>query len=117
MNNLKQKNDNKTRRKIRIKKRIHGSSVRPRLSIFISNSNISAQIINDDKGQTLVAATTVNSKQKGSLSEKAVWLGEQIANKALKAKINKVVFDRNGKLYHGRIKAVADSARKAGLEF
>ena len=97
---------------------MHGTAERPRLSVTISHLHVSAQIINDDSGTTLAAATTVgNSKVTGSLTDKAVYVGSEIAKSAKKAKINAVVFDRNGRLYHGRIKALADAARAGGLEF
>ena len=84
---------------------------------FRSNKNIFAQIIDDDKGVTLAYATTVGSKQKGSKTELATYVGTEIAKKAKKAKISKVVFDRGSRLYAGRMKALADAARKEGLEF
>ena len=88
------------------------------MSVFISNSNITAQIIDDSTHKTLVYSTTVGNKSKdGSLTEKAESVGSEIAVKAKSAKITKIVFDRNGRLYHGRIKALADAARAGGLEF
>lgn len=109
---------NKTLRKNRIRSKVNGTAERPRLSVFISNSQVSAQVIDDTSGKTLVSSTTVqNNKATGSLTDKATWLGEDLGRKAIKAKITKVVFDRNGRKYHGRIKALADAARKQGLEF
>ncbi len=104
------------RRKARIRAKIHGTSERPRLSIFKSHKYIYAQIINDDKGHTLIASDSRNSKAKKPV-EKAEELGIDIAKKAVAAKITKVVFDRNGYIYTGKIKVVADAARKGGLEF
>jgi large subunit ribosomal protein L18 len=106
------------RRKNRIRKVVSGSSERPRLSVFISNRNVSAQIIDDSTNKTLLSATTVSQKSldKSTASEKAQWVGKEIATKAKAKKITKVVLDRNGKLYHGRIKALADAARESGLE-
>ncbi len=101
----------------RTRAKIHGTADRPRLSVNISNAHITAQIIDDDKGATLAYATTVGSKQKGSKSELAAYIGAEIAKKAKKAKIEKVVFDRGARLYAGRMKALADAARKEGLEF
>ena len=101
----------------RTRARIHGTSERPRLTVFFSNQHIVAQIIDDDKGKTLVYATTVGSKLTGTKTEKAAKIGEEIANKAKKAKISKVVFDRGSKLYAGRMSALAEAARKEGLEF
>jgi large subunit ribosomal protein L18 len=118
MNRLDQKSQNLSRRKARIRKIAKGTAERPRLSIFISNLHVSAQIINDDTNATLAAVTTISSKEaKGTMTEKAAWVGSEIAKKAKTAKIEKVVFDRNGRLYHGRIKALADAAREGGLEF
>ncbi len=101
----------------RTRAKIHGTADRPRLSVNISNMHVTAQIIDDDKGATLAYATTVGAKQKGSKSELAAFVGSEIAKKAKKAKIEKVVFDRGARLYAGRMKALADAARKEGLEF
>jgi large subunit ribosomal protein L18 len=109
---------NRALRKHRIRARVVGTTERPRLSIFISNKHISAQIIDDSQGKTLASSTTAVAKEaKGSLSEKATWLGADIAKKAKKAGITKVVLDRGGRQYAGRIRSLADSARKEGLEF
>lgn len=118
MNRLQQVSNNLARRKARIRKIVKGTSERPRLSVFVSNTHVSAQIINDETHQTLISVSTVGSKEtKGTMTEKAAWVGEQVAKKAKTAKITSVVFDRNGRLYHGRIKALADKAREGGLEF
>lgn len=101
----------------RTRAKIHGTAERPRLSVHFSNQHITAQIINDDKGVTLCYATTVGAKLTGSKVEKASKVGEEIAKKAKTAKISKVVFDRGSKLYAKRMAALADAARKAGLEF
>ena len=101
----------------RTRAKIHGTADRPRLSVNISNMHVTAQIIDDDKGATLAYATTVGTKQKGSKSELAAFVGSEIAKKAKKAKISKVVFDRGSRLYAGRMSALADAARKEGLEF
>lgn len=101
----------------RTRAKIHGTSERPRLSVNFSNQHIIAQIINDDKGITLAYATTVGSKMTGSKVEKAEKIGAEIAKKAKIAKISKVVFDRGSKLYAGRMNALAEAARKEGLEF
>ena len=101
----------------RTRAKIHGTASRPRLTVFFSNQHIVAQIINDDNGKTLVYATTVGSKLTGTKTEKAAKIGEEIAKKAKTAKIKKVVFDRGSKLYAGRMSALADAARKEGLEF
>lgn len=104
-------------RKNRVRAKVGGTAERPRLSVFISNSHISAQLINDVDGKTLVAATTVGKKMTGSMTDKAAKIGEEIAKNAKKAKIAKVVFDRNGRAYAKRLHALADAARKGGLEF
>ncbi len=108
-----------TRRK-RIRKNVRGSSLRPRLSIFRSNKSVYAQIIDDSKGKTLVAVSERSlSKLKSKLNKTQIagLVGETLAKKALKKKIKKVVFDRSGYKYHGRVKALALGARKGGLEF
>ncbi len=109
---------NLARRQHRVRTHIKNVSDRPRLSVFISNQHVSAQIINDTTHKTLVAVSTVGQKNgSANLTERATWVGEQVAIAAKAAKINKVVFDRGGKLYHGRIKALADAARAGGIEF
>ena len=108
---------NKSLRKNRVRSRVSGTAERPRLTVTISNLHVSAQLIDDVAGKTLVSATTVGSKLKGSKTELAAKIGEEIAKKAKKAKINAVVFDRNGRRYAGRLSALADAARKEGLEF
>lgn len=108
---------NKSLRKNRVRSKVTGTAQRPRLTVTISNKHVSAQIIDDAKGHTLVASTTIGTKQSGSLSEQAAFVGTDIAKKAKKAKINAVVFDRNGRQYAGRLSALADAARKEGLEF
>jgi large subunit ribosomal protein L18 len=85
--------------------------------VNVSNAHISAQIIDDSEGKTLAYVTTVGQKQTGTMSEKAAWVGKEIATKAKKARVSRVVFDRGSRLYHGRVKALADSARENGLEF
>lgn len=114
----------KTERRERIHKRIRkvssGTSERPRMSVYRSNKEIYAQLIDDAKGITLVAASSRDkelSKAKGTKSEIATQVGKAIAEKALKAGIEKVAFDRGGNLYHGRVKALAEGAREAGLKF
>ena len=108
---------NKQMRAKRTRAKIHGTAEQPRLSVNISNQHIIAQIIDDDKGTTLAYATTVGSKMTGTKTEKAAQIGTEIAKKAKTAKIKKVVFDRGAKLYAGRMSALADAARKEGLEF
>lgn len=117
MNNLAKKLLNKNLRKARVRSKVSGTAERPRLSVTISNLHVSAQLIDDVNAVTLAAATTVGKKATGTLSEKAANVGTDIAKKASKAKITTVVFDRNGRAYAGRLKALADAARKEGLEF
>ena len=108
---------NKVFRAKRTRAKIHGTADRPRLTVFFSNQHIVAQIVNDDNGKTLVYATTVGSKLTGTKTEKAAAIGAEIAKKAKTAKVKKVVFDRGSKLYAGRMSALAEAARKEGLEF
>ena len=109
----------RARIKKRIRKNISGTSTRPRLTVFRSNKQIYAQVIDDIKGVTLVSAASLKeeSAQKVSKLEQAKLIGKQIAEKATEAGIIEVVFDRNGYLFHGRVKALADSARESGLKF
>jgi large subunit ribosomal protein L18 len=117
MSNLAKKILNKGLRKNRVRAKVTGTAERPRLTVTISNKHISVQVIDDVKKHTLVAATTVGTKQTGTVTEQAALVGADIAKKAKKAKINAVVFDRNGRQYAGRLSALADAARKEGLEF
>ncbi len=118
MDRITQKVQSLARRKNRIRAIVSGTAERPRLTISVSNMHVSAQIIDDTKHKTLAYASTVGQKSAtGTLTEKATWVGEEIAKKAKTAKIKQVVFDRNGRRYHGRIKALADAARSGGLEF
>jgi len=117
MSNLAKKLQNKVLRKNRVRAKVSGTAERPRLTVTISNTHINAQIIDDIKGTTLVAATTVGLKSTGTMTEKAALIGADIAKKAVKAKIKTIVFDRNGRQYAGRLSALADAARKEGLEF
>lgn len=104
-------------RKARVRSKIHGTSDRPRLTVHFSNLHITAQIIDDDKKTTLAYATTKGAKMTGTKTEKAALIGTEIAKKAKAKKIKKVVFDRGAKLYAGRMNALAEAARKEGLEF
>lgn len=106
--------------KSRIRARVEGSSERPRLSVFRSNANIYAQLIDDVKGHTLATASTLEPelhKQYGASIEGAKVVGTLVAKRAMAKNVSKVVFDRSGYLYHGRVKALADAAREAGLKF
>lgn len=112
------RNVDRMRRHERIRKSLSGTAERPRLNVFRSNANISAQIIDDVKGVTLVSASSLDLKlENGGNVEAAKKVGAEIAKRAKKAKITQVVFDRGGYLYHGRVKALADAARENGLEF
>ncbi len=104
----------------RIRKKVAGTAVKPRLSVFRSNADIYAQLIDDDNGVTLAAASSRDkdiAAQKVTKIEKAKLVGATIARKATELGLNTVVFDRGGNLYHGRVKSVADSAREGGLQF
>jgi large subunit ribosomal protein L18 len=100
----------------RIRRKLSGSSERPRLNVYRSLNHIYAQVIDDATGVTVVSASTIKSKTGGNVAA-AKEVGKEIAEKAVEKGIKKVVFDRGGYLYHGRIKALADAAREAGLEF
>ena len=118
MNLLAKKLHNRKQRKNRIRSVVNGTAERPRLNVFISNMHITAQLIDDTTHKTLVYVTTVGNKAAvGTMTEKAAIIGAEIAKQAKAAKVSTVVFDRGGKLYHGRVAALADAARKAGLEF
>ena len=119
---IKKDSRNKVRlaRHTRVRNKISGTKDIPRLNVFRSNSNIFAQIIDDVDGKTLVSASSIDKELKlpnGGNIEAAAKVGELIAKRAKKAKIKKVVFDRGGYLYHGRVKALAETARENGLEF
>jgi large subunit ribosomal protein L18 len=117
-NSIMQKLKNRVQRKARIRSVVSGTAERPRLSVFISSRHISAQLIDDTTHKTLAAVTTVGSKSaKGTMTEKAAWVGSEIAAKAKTAKVSKVVFDRGGRKFHGRVEALANAAREKGLEF
>ena len=107
--------DNLTLRKNRVRAKIGGTAERPRLSVYVSNKNVTAQLIDDIDGKTLAYADS--KKMKGSLTDKAVKVGEAIAEAAKKAKIDTVVFDRGGRQYAGRLHALANAAREKGLKF
>jgi large subunit ribosomal protein L18 len=122
---IKTKDDRRVRIQLRQRKRISGTTERPRLSVFRSVTHIYAQVIDDMSGQTLVSASSVESALSGKFAKGvgggnikgAEAIGQAIAERSIDKGIKRVVFDRSGFLYHGRIRAVADAARKAGLEF
>ena len=114
------RNEMRKIRHTRIREHLSGTSERPRLCVFRSNANIEAQISDDVKGVTLVSASSLEKElnlKNGGNVEAAKVIGAEIAKRAKKAKINTVVFDRGGYLYHGRVKALAEAAREGGLEF
>lgn len=112
------KNAERLRRHIRVRTKVSGTPERPRLNVFRSNAHIHVQLIDDVAGVTLCAASSVEMKlAKGGNIEAAKAVGTEIAQRAVKANIKEVVFDRGGYIYHGRVKAVADAARAAGLVF
>ena len=116
-NSLAKKLLNKSLRKARVRSKVNGTAVRPRLTVTISNLHVSAQLVDDETHHTIASATTVGAKATGTMTEKAALIGTEIAKKAKKAKITAVVFDRNGRQYAGRLKSLADAARNEGLEF
>ncbi len=110
------------RRKRRVRKKVFGTSQRPRLTVFRTNRHIYAQVIDDTVGRTLVSASTLSSELRGTLRssgsvEAASKVGALLAKKAAEARVEKIVFDRNRYRYHGRVKALADAARQGGLQF
>ena len=117
MSNLSHKLLNRSLRKGRVRAKVVGTAERPRMSVTISNTHVSVQLIDDANGVTLASATTVGAKATGTMSERAAYVGTEIGKKAKKAKITAVVFDRNGRKYAKRLAALADAARKEGLEF
>jgi|SRR5688572_21444329 len=122
---IKTKEDRRDRIKYRIRKRVAGTEARPRLTVFRSVAHMYVQVVDDMTGRTIAAASTVEPALKGSLAKEARGgnvagakaIGRTIAQRLLEKGVKQVVFDRNGFLYHGRVKAVADAAREAGLEF
>lgn len=115
------KDDRRKRRHIRIRKKMSGTSERPRLVVFRSTKHIYVQVVDDHSGKTLVSSSTLALAKDGETlklnKDSATMVGKDLAAKALALNISKVVFDRNGYLYHGRIKALADGAREGGLNF
>ena len=116
------KNVARLRKHTRVRKKVSGTTARPRLCVFRSLSNVYAQIIDDNNGVTLVAASTLDGELRGKVKsggniEASAAVGKLIAEKALAKDIKQVVFDRGGYIYHGRVKALAEAAREGGLEF
>jgi large subunit ribosomal protein L18 len=122
MSKIKNRFHSRLNRKIRVRKKIFGSSNRPRLSVFRSLKHIYAQIIDDDKGTTLTSASSLDVDLKSTLTDKdksevSSLVGKSLGKKASKDGISQVIFDRSGFKYHGRVKALADGAREGGLQF
>lgn len=122
MINKPSKNEQRERRHLRVRKKVYGTAERPRLNVYRSEMHIYAQVINDDLGVTIAAASSIDKELKeslklGSNKEAAKVVGELVAKRAIDKGIKQVVFDRGGYIYHGRIKELADAAREAGLEF
>ena len=118
MENKESRNDVRLRRHLRVRKKISGTPERPRLNVFRSNTNIYAQVIDDVNGVTLASASSLDMKlENGGNVEAATKVGEEVAKRALAKNIETVVFDRGGYIYHGRVKALAEAAREAGLKF
>jgi len=122
MDKAKEKRLARQRRHARVRKYVRGTTDRPRLCVFRSLQHIHAQVIDDTQGHTLVAASTLDAQVRGRLKDQdktaqAAVVGEVVARRALDAGITRVVFDRGGYKYHGRVKSLAEAARKAGLEF
>ena len=119
--NAKVRRESRIRRHGRVRKKINGTAARPRLAVFRSNKHLSLQVIDDDAGRTLAAASTAEAELRadgsGATVAAATRLGQVVAERAKAAGVNQVVFDRGGFLYHGRVAAVAAAAREAGLEF
>jgi large subunit ribosomal protein L18 len=117
----KARREGRIRRHRRVRKKVHGTAARPRLAVYRSNKHISVQLIDDDEGRTLAAASSVEATQRtagsGGSVAAATRVGELVAERAKAAGITKVVFDRGGYAYHGRVAAIAEAARNAGLEF
>ncbi len=117
MISIKKKRELKQRRHDRVRSKVSGTSVRPRLSVFRSLNHIQAQLIDDIAGKTLLAVSDKGEKGNKNKSDKARAVGKKIAELAAKQNINEVVFDAGGYKYHGRVKALADAARETGLKF
>ncbi len=107
----------KMRRQVRTRSKISGTAARPRLSVAITNKHVIAQLIDDESAKTLGYSTSAGQKLPAALTERAIWVGTDIAKQALSAKIKQVVFDRGARRYHGRVKSLAEAARTGGLEF
>ena len=120
MDSLKQKKEQHKRRQRRVRGKVSGTAARPRLCVTRSNKHIYAQVIDDVAGKTLVSASSLDASLKGASGsniEGAAGVGKLVGQRAVEAQIEEVVFDRGGHIYHGRVKALADAAREAGLKF
>jgi len=109
---------NRHLRQLRVRSRVRGTAQRPRLTVSVSNRHVSAQLIDDSAGKTLLSSTSVGQTGlKPNLSQRAEWVGQDIAKKAKSVKVTQLVFDRGSKLYHGRIAALAEAIRAGGVKF
>ncbi len=120
MSNAKEKREARTRRHTRVRRKVRGTSERPRLAVFRSNRHLHVQVIDDVTGRTIAAASTTEPDLRAAATgnvDAARTIGKLVGERARSAGVTKVVFDRGGNLYHGRVAAVADAAREAGLEF
>lgn len=122
MFNKPSRSEQRAKKHLRVRKKVYGTAERPRLCVFRSEKHIYAQVINDELGTTLVAASSIDKELKGTLplgsnKEAAKAVGNLIAKRAIEKGIKEVVFDRGGYIYHGRVKELADAAREAGLDF
>lgn len=122
MFNKPSRSEQRVKKHLRVRKKVYGTAERPRLCVFRSEKHIYAQVINDDLGTTLAAASSIDKELKetlalGSNKEAAKAVGSLIAKKAIEKGVKEVVFDRGGYIYHGRVKELADAAREAGLDF
>lgn len=122
MFNKPSRSEQRAKRHLRVRKKVYGTAERPRLNVYRSEKHIYAQLINDDLGATLVAASTIDKELKGQIGagsnkEAAKAVGQLIAKRAIEKGIKDVVFDRGGYIYHGRVKELAEAAREAGLNF
>lgn len=114
---MKRRLTGRTRRKVRIRRKVHGTAVRPRLTVFRSSKYIYAQVIDDTEGRTIASASSAKATVEGNKLDAAKAVGDRVAKACLEKGVEQVVFDRSGYQYHGRVRALAESAREAGLKF
>lgn len=114
---MKRRLTGRARRRVRIRRKVHGTAVRPRLTVFRSSKHIYAQVIDDTEGRTIASASSARAAADGNKLDAAKAVGDQVAKACLEKGVEQVVFDRSGYQYHGRVRALAESAREAGLKF